>query len=112
MFQHEFNKLFKLIVPADVGWITGDDIHDINPEILKKYKLIVVDYSCEHYGNHPAPMPAYHDLVKMGVNFIFLTHQYVRLQTILQFLIYHRFMLRIVLKLISIIYVFFNTLFL
>jgi hypothetical protein len=74
MFQHEFNKLFKLIVPADVGWITGDDIYNINPESLKKYKLVVVDYSCEHYGNHPAPMPTYHDLVKMGMNFIFLTH--------------------------------------
>lgn len=82
-----FNDLFKGSVPPNTLWSIGNEKFYTQPidsklsistqtaELLKKYNLIVADYSSEHWGPHYEGLPpSYFDLLSLNLNFIFLTH--------------------------------------
>ena len=83
-----FNHLFKGSIPPNTLWSIGNEKFYTQPigskmsistqtaESLKKYNLIVADYSSEHWGPHYQGIlpPSYFDLLALNLNFIFLTH--------------------------------------
>ena len=82
--SHPFNSLFKGSLPQGTLWSNDDDklqndlfIYPIpkqSAELLKSYKLVIADFSCEHFGDQEGALPAYFNLLDIGINFIFLTH--------------------------------------
>lgn len=72
--------LQKIITQSDVYYfndpreIYTDWLYDTNKvDLLKKYKLVVADFSSEHYGQDTLHL-LYRQLEDSGLNFILLTH--------------------------------------